>query len=119
MQLKARINYELTKVVDGQAYISFRTEILTPVENDQIRSQLLQKLSKGYAAFDIAKGRLSKKEIEWNEKVQEFSGPDSLLHYVGKMTERLVASKGVGAIGQTSDASTRIKGPDDEPVIRK
>ena len=119
LQLKSRINYELNKVVDGQAYISFRTEILTPIENDQIRSQLLQKLSKGYVVFDIEKGRLSKKEIEWNEKVQEFSGPDSLLHYIGKMTEQIAETGKSSSTRRASNAGAKIKGPDDKPIIRK
>ena len=118
IKLKARLHYTLQKVVDNQAYVAFKTEILTPVENDQIRSQLLQKLNKGYLAFDLAKGRLSKREVEWNEKVQEFSGVDSFLHYIGKMTENIVASAQASG-KRVSKADTRLKGPDDKPIIRK
>lgn len=118
LKLKARLYYELEKVVDGQAYISFRTEVLTPIESDQVRSQLLQKLNKGYLAFDIAKGRLTKREVEWNEKVQEFSGVDSFLHYIGKMTENLASSK-VKSTNRVSEAEQKLKGPDDKPIIRK
>ena len=118
LKLKARLYYELEKVVGGQAYISFRTEVLTPIESDQVRSQLLQKLNKGYLAFDIAKGRLTKREVEWNEKVQEFSGADSFLHYIGKMTEKL-ASAEVKTTKRVSQADSELKGPDDKPIIRK
>ncbi len=122
LQLKARLHYQLTKVVDGKAYISFRTEILTPIENDKIKSQLLQKLNDGFLVFDIDRGRMVKKEIEWNEKVQEYAGPDSFLQYTGKMTETIVRPD-VARAGQdrVSDLrkSSRDKAPEDQPAIRK
>ncbi len=52
-QLKARISYQLVKVKSGNAYISFRTEILTPVESEKIKSQIMQQQTKGYLVFDI------------------------------------------------------------------
>lgn len=92
LKLKARINYQLAKITDGAAIISFRSEVLTPIENDKIRSQLLQKLNDGYVAIDLNKGRLVSKEVLWNEKVQEYAGADSFLHYIGRMTEDIVVS---------------------------
>ena len=118
LKLKARLHYELSKFVNGQAYISFRTEVLTPVESEQVRSQLLQKLNRGYLAFDIENGRLSKREIEWNEKVQEFSGVDSFLHYIGKMTEQIVKADPANP-RRVSKTAPKIKGPNDKPIIRK
>ncbi len=122
LQLKARLHYQLTKIVEGKAYISFRTEVLTLIENDKIRSQLLQKLTDGYIAFDMQTGRMANKEIEWNETVQEYAGPDSFLQYNGKMTEQIVAdepSKAGKARVSHSDPATKIKRPEDEPIIRK
>ena len=123
LKLKARVNYELAKVVNGVAIISFRTEVLTPIESDQIRSQLLQKLNDGYVAFDIERGRLTTREIEWNEKVQEYAGADSFLRYTGKMTEKIVVKtasrKGQQRVSANSKKPTpRIKRPGDKPIIR-
>ena len=121
LKLKARVNYELTKIVDGNALITFKTEILTPVESDQVRSQLLQKLTNGFVAFDIAAGRLNTKEVRWNEKVQEYAGADSFLHYNGRMTEQIVTSGNVSKKQLSSAAAkeAKITRPGSKPLIRK
>jgi hypothetical protein len=92
-ELKARLSYQLVKVTEGNAFITFRTEILTPVESEKIQSQIMQQKTKGYLVFDIANGRMIRKEIEWNEKVQGFEGGDSFLEYIARMSERLVEDK--------------------------
>lgn len=122
LKLKARVNYELSKVVQNVAIISFRTEVLTPIESDQIRSKLLQKMNDGYVAFDIQMGRLTTREIEWNEKVQEYAGADSFLRYTGKMTEKIVLkSPSQNRQDRVSKSKPRakVKRPGDKPVIRK
>ncbi len=93
-QLKSRVIYKLVKVKSNKAYISFKTEVLTPVESEKIRSQIMQQMTRGYLVFDIDRGYPIRKEVEWDEKVQGFEGPDSLLEYLGRMTERLVSSGG-------------------------
>ena len=87
-QLKARIRYELSNVKLPNAFISFRTEVLTPVHSDKIRSQIMQQLTKGYIVFDMDRGLPIQKEVEWDEKVQGYEGPDSYLNYMGKLTEK-------------------------------
>lgn len=122
LKLKARLNYELSKVVNGVAIISFRTEVLTPIESDQIRAQLLQKMNDGYVAFDIQMGRLTTREIEWNEKVQEYAGADSFLRYTGKMTEKIVVASPnqiTGARVSKAKPRQKVKRPGDAPIIRK
>lgn len=89
-QLKSRVIYELIKVKSNNAYISFKTEVLTPIESEKIRSQIMQQMTRGYLVFDIDRGYPIRKEVEWDEKVQGFEGADSLLEYLGRMTERLV-----------------------------
>jgi hypothetical protein len=125
--LKARISYQLSRVNEGIAVISFRTEVLTPIEDQQIYAQLLQKLNDGYLAFDIAKGRAVTKEIEWNEKVESFAGEDSHLQYIGRLTEKLLDSQSVSATASRpmdenppgTNPNTQIKRPDSPPIIRK
>ena len=121
-KLKARINYQLTKVKDNNAYISFKTEILTPIESPKIRSQLLQQLNDGYLVFDIAGGRHIRKEVEWNEKVQGHQGPDSYLQYTGRLSEKFsAASAAKVSKGKPGDSNrdAKIRELDGKPVIRK
>lgn len=92
LELKARLAYELVKVAEGKAYIQFRTEVLTPVESDKVKSQIMQQKTKGFVVFDIQRGLPVRKEVEWNETVQGFEGADSFIEYLGKMTEKLVES---------------------------
>lgn len=95
-QFAARVVYELQKVVEGQAYLTFKTEVLTPLESEKARSQLLSKLSRGVAVFDLQKGLTVQRTIEWNEKVQGFEGADSLLQYIAKLNEKLIDGSSVG-----------------------
>lgn len=91
-QLKSRVIYKLAKVKSNKAYISFKTEVLTPIESEKIRSQIMQQMTRGYLVFDIDLGYPIRKEVEWDEKVQGFEGPDSLLEYLGRLTERLITT---------------------------
>lgn len=105
-QLKARIVYELMKVKSGNAYISFRTEVLTPVESEKIKSQIMQQMTKGFVVFNIPNGRLVRKEVEWDEKVQGYEGPDSFLQYLGRMTEKLLPA---GSTADQAKGSSPLK----------
>lgn len=96
IQYAARVVYELQKVVDGQAYLTFKTEVLTPLDSEKARSQMLSKLSKGVAVFDLEKGLITQRTIEWNEKVQGFEGDDSLLQYIAKLNEKFLEGTAVG-----------------------
>lgn len=96
-QFAARVVYELQKVIDGQAYLTFKTEVLTPLNSEKAHSQLLSKLSRGVAVFDLERGLIVQRTIEWNEKVQGFEGADSLLQYLAKLNERLLEGAEVGA----------------------
>lgn len=120
LQLKARINYQLTKVKEDKAYISFKTEVLTPIESEKVHSQLLQQLNDGYLVFDISAGRRIRKEVEWNEKVQGYEGPDSFLQYTGRMTETYTAERRkISTESNGNRQSAKIRQVDDAPIIRK
>lgn len=120
LQLKARINYQLTKVKEDKAYISFKTEVLTPIESEKVHSQLVSKLNDGYLVHDITAGVRIRTEIEWNEKVQGYEGPDSFLQYTGRTTETFTMDrKNVSVDPGSNRQSAKIRQVDDAPIIRK
>jgi hypothetical protein len=85
--IKTRQHYTLEKVANGVASISVVTQVLTPVNNPKIQSQLIQRLTKGTIRFDIDGGRVLSQELELDEQVLGFQGDDSNLHFVGRFTE--------------------------------
>ncbi len=94
IRLKARISYQLSKVENNNAFITFRTEVLTPIRSQKIRSTIMQQMTDGYVVFDIKRGYPILRHVEWDEKAQGFEGADSLLTYVGRATEKVKRSKG-------------------------
>ncbi len=129
--IKTRMLYTLRKVEDGIATVSFRREVLTPVEDPKVKSQIQQKMNQGALFFDLNAGRITKKVVQWDEKVQGFEGDDSYLHYIGKYTMELLEdpqSTAQTESGQTlqplntksgNRASSYIRPRNGKPVIRK
>ena len=87
--IQTRQRYELEEVKDGIATISVETQIITPVSNPKIRAQLIQRLWKGHIRFDIDAGRMVSQRTDLDERVLNFSGPESSMHYVARFTEVL------------------------------
>jgi hypothetical protein len=85
--IKTRQHYVLEKVSNGLATISVATQVLTPVNNPKIQSQLIQRLTQGTIKFDIEAGRVMSQQLELDERVLGFNGVDSSLHYLGRFTE--------------------------------
>jgi len=126
IQLKARVRYELAKVTGHTAIIRFKTQVLTPVTSEKVKSTIMQKMTKGEIAFDLEKGVPSVKVVRWNEKAQGFEGPDSFLEYVGKMSEKLVinsAPRNAAALAPIKEVvagkPVEIKTRDGRPILRK
>ena len=95
-KLKTQVQYELKKVKSGKAYISFKTQVLTPLESEKVKSQILTHLAKGYIVFDLEKGLPIRREVEWDERVQGYKGPDSYLKYTARRTEKLIEGNTLG-----------------------
>ncbi|MEM7315159.1 MAG: hypothetical protein AAF497_18605 [Planctomycetota bacterium] len=95
--IKTRQRYRLEKVETGIATISLETQVLTPIADARVKSQLVQKLSKGTIKFDIDAGRMISKELNWDETVIGFNGPESNMSFLARMTERIVSQKEVTA----------------------
>ncbi len=87
--IKVRELYTLEKVSAGVATIRIETQPLTPVHDPAVESQLIQQLSKGTLKFDLDRGRLISKKLDWSDEVVGFRGPDTALRYDAEFTEEL------------------------------
>jgi hypothetical protein len=87
--MKVREVYTLEKVETGVATISIRSEVLTPIESEAIKAQLVQQLSNGSLRFDIDNGRVLSKQLDWDESVVGFQGQNSLMEYRARLTETI------------------------------
>jgi hypothetical protein len=89
------LKYRLEKVQAGVATISVKTEILTPIDDAALKSQLVQQLSNGSIRFDLDAGRLLSKQLDWTENVIGFNGPESNMKYLARFTEKLAENQKV------------------------
>jgi hypothetical protein len=85
--IKLREQYTLEKVSAGVATIRVDTHPLTPSNDANVDSQLMQQLSKGIIKFDIDNGRLISKQLDWEDEVVGFRGAESSLKYSARFTE--------------------------------
>ena len=88
--IKTRQVYTLQKVEAGLATIDVRTELLTPVNDPKVESQLVQRLTHGTVKFDVDAGRLVSKELNLDKTVIGFSGAESSMSYLARFTEELL-----------------------------
>lgn len=88
--IKIRQVFTLKKVSAGVATIAIKSQTLTPIDSEALRSQVVQQLSNGTVRFDIDNGYLLSKELDWDETVVGFQGPGSMMEYRAKMTEELI-----------------------------
>lgn len=85
--VKTQQVYSLAEVSDNVAKILIETQVLTPVEDPKVQSQLVQRLTRGEATFDIEAGRMLSKKMDLDETVLGFEGPESMMHYLARFTE--------------------------------
>jgi hypothetical protein len=88
--IKIRELFTLEKVQTGVAYLTVRSEPLTPINEESVRAQVVQQLSDGTIRFDIDNGRMLSKQLDWDETVVGFQGANSLMEYRARFTERLI-----------------------------
>ena len=88
-RIKTRMVYTLKSVKTGVATIEVKTEVVTPVSDPRIQSQLVQQITDGEIRFDVDAGRILGREIGWDETVVGFNGHDSLMKYLARFTEEL------------------------------
>lgn len=116
VQLNSRLHYTLTKVKNHNAFISFRTEVLSPIESEKVRSQIMQQMTRGYLVFDMKRGLPIRKEVEWDEKVHGYEGPDSFLSYAAQLSEKIVTESGatLSPISDADSAENRARVADEK-----
>lgn len=96
-RVKIRQLYTLEKVQSGLATISVETQVLTPVNDPAIESQLVQRMKKGEIKFDVDAGRVISQQMDIDETVIGFSGPDSIMKYLARHTEEKVKEDSVAS----------------------
>lgn len=89
MQVRTRRLCRLSEVKAGLAVIEVSYEILTPVD-PYIRSQLVERLTTGKVRFDLERGRVVQQQHNVDRRVLGFAGKASSMHFVAKLSERLL-----------------------------
>jgi hypothetical protein len=105
--IKTRKTYVLEQVQTGVATISVKTEVLTPINDAKLQSQLVQQLTNGTLKFDIDAGRLMSKQMDWDEKVIGFNGAESQLKYLARITEELLPAAAATATVPSADKKVK------------
>jgi len=86
-KIQTQQQYRLEKVEAGVATIAVETQVLTPVNDPKLQSQLVQRLQRGTIKFDVDAGRLIHKQLDIDQEVFGFSGADSHMQYLARFTE--------------------------------
>jgi hypothetical protein len=100
-KIKALQQFEFQRVDDGVAIIRVSTDILTPITDPAVESQLVQRESAGTVRFDIDEGRIIGQRMDTDKHVVGFRGGASSLHYVNRFSERLLPESGKTVRGGT------------------
>ncbi len=93
-KIKAVQRFVLEDVKTGVATIRVSTEILTPITDPAVESQLVQREAAGRVRFDIDAGRILGQQMDIDKHVVGFRGDASSIHYVNRFSERLLPEPG-------------------------
>ncbi len=89
-KVKARQQFTLKSVKTGVATILVKTQILTPIDDPAVESQLIQSESRGTVRFDIDAGRIIGQQMDVDKHVIGHPNPASSFHYLSRFTEKLL-----------------------------
>jgi hypothetical protein len=89
-KIRAIQQFVLEEVKTGVATIRVSTEILTPINDPAVESQLVQREASGKVRFDIDAGRILGEQMDIDKHVVGFRGDASSIHYVNRFSERLL-----------------------------
>ena len=102
-KIKAVQRFTLEEVRTGVATIRVATEIITPVTDPAIESQLVQRESAGRVRFDIDAGRIIGQQMDVDKHVVGFRGDASSIHYLNRFSEQIMRepakTAGKGGLG--------------------
>ncbi|QDU30997.1 hypothetical protein ETAA8_61500 [Anatilimnocola aggregata] len=99
--------YRLLKVETGVATISMETQVITPVDDPKLKSELVQRLQRGTIKFDLDAGRLLHKQMDMSETVLGFNGADSQMEYLARFTEEPTAGHATAELPGKEPAKSR------------
>jgi hypothetical protein len=88
-RVKALQQFTLEDVKTGVATIHVSTEVLTPINDPAIESQLVQREASGRVRFDLDAGRILSQQLDIDKHVVGFRGDASSIHYVNRFSEQL------------------------------
>ncbi|MCH5374869.1 MAG: hypothetical protein JJ992_12915, partial [Planctomycetes bacterium] len=69
------------------ATINVKSQVLTPLNDPALQSQLVQRIKKGFIKFDVDAGRILSQQMDSDEMVIGFNGPESNMKYLSRLTE--------------------------------
>jgi hypothetical protein len=89
-RVKAQQVYKLENVQTGVASIHLVTQILTPIHDPALESQLVKYETSGTVRFDVEAGRLLGQQMDVDKGVVGFRGEASSVRYSSRFSEELV-----------------------------
>jgi len=99
-RVKAIQQFVLEDVKTGVATIRVSTDVLTPITDPAVESQLVQRETAGRVRFDIDAGRILSQQMDIDKHVVGFRGEPSSIHYVNRFSERLLGNDPVRTAGK-------------------
>ncbi|NQU21521.1 MAG: hypothetical protein HQ567_09575 [Candidatus Nealsonbacteria bacterium] len=92
-RVKTLQSFELLSVKTGVATIRVATQILSPIRDPAILSQLVQLKSRGEVKFDVDAGCIIGQQMDIDEHVVGWHTDASSLRYTSRFTEKLLPAK--------------------------
>lgn len=86
--------YTVKAIAGDVATIEIRTEVLTPLENAAVQSQIVQELINGEFDFSISRGRVLRRKTTVDETVVGFQGQSSRMSLQIELEETLAEAAG-------------------------
>ncbi len=93
-KIKAVQQFVLEDVKTGVATIRVSTDILTPITDPAVESQLVEREASGRVRFDIDAGRILGEQMDIDKHVVGFRGDASSIHYINRFSQRLLPEPG-------------------------
>ena len=93
-KIKAVQQFVLEDVKTGVATIRVSTDILTPITDPAVESQLVEREAAGRVRFDIDAGRILGEQMDIDKHVVGFRGDASSIHYINRFSRAPAARAG-------------------------